>query len=521
MRVSADGTLWVVGIGINMLAARTLKTIPRGSGSTWTTLSPSVVSTGVWGVALDPADAGHAFVWHGDANVYQQTWDAGATWGIDHAAVPTLAYISCREIPWLAGNQALFFGQVEFDTYAGNLGVACAAQGRGYCESDLPNVGVTAQTIWTDKSLGNEMLGVNNVFTVPGVLAPSGVSQVFYLTSDKAIMPPRNPRAIDAWPTHMGPNGISPAYYALEHAWNLDWAPEDTNWIAANISWGPDSLSGFSEDGGVIWKRFVRQGVADAPSAHPGGRLCVTGVGKITRYLGNNGILERTLDSGVTWNQCSIEGVPMDYLSNASFGNRDVISSDKTRQGYLGLVLSLQGTREFGPNEDMFGLWLNTNHGADDAWVQKQAGYAWAGSGDNALFWNNRLRAVPGHSGYWMFSHGITFDGPLSVSTDDMATWTHMRYPEVYRVSDFAFGQPAPGSAWPSIWLLTKVSGVEGLYVSYDFMATTPRLVKSLADYVVAPFPICGDMNDYRKMYSGLQGGGAMRYELRDIRDPT
>lgn len=513
MKVSADGTLWVAGIGANTAAARSLKKIARGSGSSWTDITPTTVGASVLGFALDPADAAHAFVWAYNVNYYQQTWDAGSTWGIDHAGSPANADIIGQEVPWHGDESVIFMGETEFDTYAGNLGKLCAAHGIGYAETTLPGNGVSTQLVWHDKSKGNETLGVTNIASVPGIDRP------FYTVGDKCIMWPRHRRAIDAYPTHMGPNGAYPAYYALEHGWNIDWAPEDTTWLAAQIGWGGTALSGFSEDGGENWKRFVMQGVGDTGPSQPGGKLCVTGVGKVVRYRGNNGMLERTIDSGVTWNQCSLGGVPMDYLQNGVWENRNVIASCKERTGYLGLVVSLSGDREAGePNNDKFGLWLNTNHGADDAWVQKQAGASWAGPGDNALFHNARLRAVPGHAGWWMYTHGLDYDGPVSLSIDDMATWNTMRYPEVLRVSDFDFGPPVPGSSYPTLWLLARVGGVEGLHVSYDLMATTPTLIKSLSEFVTAPFPIGGDRNDSRLLYTGLGGGGSLRFERKDIR---
>lgn len=484
MRV-VDGTLYVNSV------EGTFWKLARGS-STWV----QITGWGAWGVYtfdVNPTDAGSIVVMGGDGELARTT-NGGTSWVGDGRWFDTIpspiGIYQNSDTYWLDGYVGSFY-PAEIKFRPGVTNELWAAQGLGVSKSNPPTTYVRWD--WHGEHAGIEELGFTKSLSIPGNARP------LFLNLDKAIIRPKNLDASNTYPifpgTTPGPKG------GVVHGWDVDYAPEDPNYIAALINYfGDDNkLAGYSTDGGRTWAKFAAQ----HPDGSVGGCIAVTGVGKIIWVPGDGGKAVRSLDNGVSWQYINMGGSSggIANWSNGIFIRRYIVTSDKTRPGHAAIIVNDSNQGIGG------GVYKTSDNGT--TWTNKFSGKI-DSTGDGVQFWHNTLKYIPGKGSELLFCSGVTFPTSKFIrSTDDGASWTPVRGSEVTAVNFFDFGKAKTGQSYPVVFFDGSVNNVSGIYRSEDNFATTPELLGRfpLGEIVERSF-IGGDMNRYGRMFAGLSGKG-------------
>ncbi|GAA2522741.1 cellulose binding domain-containing protein [Winogradskya humida] len=114
------------------------------------------------------------------------------------------------------------------------------------------------------------------------------------------------------------------------------------------------------------------------------------------------------------------------------------------------------------------------------------------------------LKAVPGKTGdVWLA--GTT---GLHHSTDAGTTFTKLA--TVTSAINVAFGKAAPGAAYPAVFLVGVVDGVDGVFRSDDAGATWVRINDNAHQYGNNGDALAGDPRVYGRVYLGTNGRGIL-----------
>lgn len=464
--VAGDGILYVTSNDGNP------NTVWRFSSGAWLKLLPP--SGQYWhSVMVDPFNPARILLGR-DSGHLTQSLDRGVTWG----GVVWTMNREASDIPWLAWTEESYMsnGDMRFDPVTPNR--LLFAQGIGVWTTTVPTT--FSSVTWNSQSLGIEQLVANVVTAPPGgrPVVASWDRPLFY-----SALP-------DVFPSRHGPNNA----HAIVMGWQVDYASTDPSFLAAVVDWWGVEESGYSTDRGQTWTRFPT--MPPWTDAVGFGTLAASTPDNIVWVPSNKRAPYYTKDRGRSWQKVALPGVadtPEGWsgLHWAYYLNRHIVAADRVTAGTFYMYHTPSG------------LYRSTNGGASWALVR---------SGEIAPFsaFNARLKAVPGKAGHLFFTSGhqsgATPSGSLMRSTDGGATWAAV--PNVLEAYDIGFGKEAPGSSYPSLFIVGWVGGVYGVWQS-DNEGQTWR---QIGDYPLGSLDfvktIDGDKNTYGTVYVGFAGSG-------------
>ena len=169
------------------------------------------------------------------------------------------------------------------------------------------------------------------------------------------------------------------------------------------------------------------------------------------------------------------------------------------------------------------GVWLTKDGGK--GWNQVLTGVVSAGNHDpkavmadgrdGRQFWQCQLEYVPGHAGELVYTpHADFADDQFFWSQDDGKSWSELNR-KIRNVVAFGFGKAAPGQARSAVYFWGAVDKKVGLYVSFDWFATTPRLLTRFPSQILAQVcTVAGDPDRFGRAYVGTKGAGWARIDL-------
>ena len=114
-----------------------------------------------------------------------------------------------------------------------------------------------------------------------------------------------------------------------------------------------------------------------------------------------------------------------------------------------------------------------------------------------------QLHTVPGRAGDLWLTAG---DGALWHSTD--AGGAFSKVGSVAAVATLGFGKAAPGTAYPAIYLVGVVGGVQGIFRSADEGASWVRINTDAQQWGWTGQVITGDPHRFGRVYLGTNGRG-------------
>jgi peptidoglycan hydrolase-like protein with peptidoglycan-binding domain len=437
MVVAHDGTVYLVAneIGNNLHIY---------SGGSWTSVSVGANGNSLHAVAVDPNNPDHIVVAHDGGDLSIST---------DHAATFTgysnnVSQVS-TDIPWLTFSGGyMSSGDLAFDPTASNVLYQSVGDGVVYTTPTVPNTHVT----FTWQSKGIEQLVANYIVSPPG-------GDPLVVSWDRAVFDVDNP---DVFPSGYGPANSFAA------GWDVDYAKNNSNYVAGVLGSGNNQASGYSTDGGKTWQTF-----ASMPSglfSLSGGSLAVASSSNLVVFPSDNGQPYYTKDGGNTWTQISITGLPSSGESGWSWAyylNRHIVTADPINLGTFYAY-------NYGPtgyNPSGSGVYKSTDGGT--TWSHIYTGEITLFSG-----FNTTMKAVPNKSGDLFFTGGFQsgdtlstpVDEPFKHSTDGGVTWDSV--PNVLEVGAFGFGKAATGTTTPTLYIVGWVNNVYGIFESDDDAAT-------------------------------------------------
>jgi xyloglucan-specific exo-beta-1,4-glucanase len=115
------------------------------------------------------------------------------------------------------------------------------------------------------------------------------------------------------------------------------------------------------------------------------------------------------------------------------------------------------------------------------------------------------IKAVPGIEGDVWIAGGT---GGLFHSVNNGTSFTNLTV--VTSAVSVGFGKAAPGLTYPAIYIVGKVSGVNGFFRSDDAGVTWVRINDDLHQYGTANQALTGDPRIYGRVYIGTNGLGAV-----------
>lgn len=459
-------------------------------------------------VAVDPFDPLH-LVWvdENSAN-WRQSRDSGAT-SVDLGNERR----GRGESAWLSESRiGIFPAQILFDPRCrGRLWVA---EGVGVSYCDLP--ATPAQpVVFRDMNAGiSEFVATCGISAAGNPTALLGVM-------DKGVWRVGED-GNDGWSYAPRP-GRTPSPGSIAHLRSIDNAIDDPAFVVGLFQ--QEGSNGWSEDWGRSFTTFPPP--AGQQSWLPGGDCAVSTRRNIMIAQANSGAAWWTKTGGQRsedWHPVAFGGYsPVGSWINAYYVHRDCLAADKTRPGvFAALVNNIykDSSNRDTVGRDIAGLWLNRNGGEGD-WEQRAKGtLAPRGARGHTLsqFWQARLAYVPGHSGELLYANceGRNLQDQLMWLKDDGAEIVGL---PAYRLRAFDFGMAAPGAQRPAVYFYGTVGKVQGLYVSFDWFATTPVLISRFPngsiDQVAAGLGLVGDMNRFGRCYLGFGGNGWVRTDLR------
>ncbi len=509
MRVLPDGTLWLLEINAQGYGFKVWK-LPRGTGSTWSSFTVPTMS---YSVVPDPANANNIVAMGGDGPINRST-DGGATWLGEWNGGGNLLYQNATTISTQGGYPGGFYASKA--VYDG-AGVLWCAQGLGISRSQTPlPANPTVRWDWYDETAGKESIGFTGVHTFPGN------SRLIITGYDKSMLRPIDLDRYTAKPRWADPTlDIT----SVNHGYDLDWAPEDINYLAINEG-SKKKTVGYSLNGGKDWQLCATQppiidgDLVSSPTV--GGAITTTGVGKFAIYPGNNLKAYYTLDNGAGWNPLNLPGTGTTGTGSwcsSTFNRKDLASSDKTRGGHAIAVTSVD-------HPAGAGVWKTADHHV--TWTKVKNGVI--DSNEPNQVDSLQIDYIPGRSGEILFtaSRGESANARLMYSGDDGAAWAAQW--GFGAMTNFSFFAPLAGEAYPAIIVCGSISGVRGVYFVPGaanlaaWLAGTPVLVTryplGLLTYI---FRVAADHRPefWGRFYIMLSGNGGVYGDLQDIASAT
>lgn len=507
MRIKYDafGNLWATQYGVVNNIWK------KPAGGAWVNLS-NTLSDQYNDVAVDPTNSNHIVAIGGFGHVIRST-NGGTSWpdnwNVGNSNNPAEQLFRSTSIRWLdlgpSQQWSPLTGQIDFDpSVSGRVWVPNGV-GLHYC--DLP-ASSASKLKWVEDAAGVEELVAHEIMVNPNGVALVGChDQGIFRVEDmtRYVNPQKAPATIaDTFAS----GGLHP--FLVQPCTGLDYAADDPNWIACLHHGGFDSTrianphNGYSTDGGVTWNMFPAL-PPHKPYSFGGGSIAVGNAGNVIILWNGNGMPVYTKNSGTTWSDLPLPGIPADgvengfeWQGNGFFLNKRMITYDKAGGAFY--------LFNYGPptNTSLRGIWKSTTQG--DSWTQVYSGAVTAN-----CFFHTHLRSVPGQAGHLFFTAGLSFSDTLRRSTNGGVTWTDCT--GIAYVTDIGFGKAAPGKTYPAIYFWGAVGGTFGLYRSDDNLATTVLLDSHPGGWLDYPAAVAGDLNTYGRVYLAMSSSGSVRGE--------
>jgi photosystem II stability/assembly factor-like uncharacterized protein len=385
--------------------------------------------------------------------------DAGRTW----TALLDRAQWDHSAAPYTAGFTRHWLGDVEIDPLDSDHAIFTTGYGI-WVTRDLRDSDAGRPTRWSFEDQGIEE-------TVPTVLVspPSGPHLLSGLADvdgfrhdDLSVSPPAGRFGTPAF------KDTSSLAFAWQH-------PEVV--VRSGNTYKNNLLTGaYSTDGAATWREFATEPPGTVGAYWRGeGPIAISPDAKTVVWSPTGVAPHLTVDWGATWYPCVGGSVNLAVVA-------DTVNSSKfyaydTEAGTL--VVSGDGARSF--KAVAGGLPV----------VKGRWGPA-----------PGKLAAVPGHEGeFWVIANSV-----LLHSTDSGASILAAKNVQAKLIG---FGKAAPGRATPAIFLVGKVSGVEGIFRSDDGGSAWVRINDERHGFGEMR-ALCGDPRIFGRVYFGTGGRGIL-----------
>lgn len=445
-------------------------------------------------VTVNPRVKDHVVALGPNMEVYRTTKDGSKTWvwnQFENRIYPSKQPYHCPDRPWQdtsgSYHKGLFPSRAEFNPDTPNRVSVYHGTGTLYFDPPAKYGGVE---FW-DTTVGIEQIVANGGMSyVGGDHWLYGWDKGAWKFDDFSVPASKH------YPEKVG----------FTHCWDMDVSPSHRTVVAlCNSAQSTGYQTAYSVD---------KEEFQLFPNQHPdsyrlGGCIAAFSDQAFLWVPFNNGKAIYTLDRGATpWKYVTL-GVPMPDDGQESgwsfamyFKKICVVASNETPgRGWL----VNYGPKDF---EHLRGVW-RTDNGPAGPWIQVLKGgipgHQWM------LFHHMTMKEVPGHANFLLMSGGSapSHNEPLMGSRDGGATWAPIGT-GVAGVSDFSFGKPLPGAAYPVVRFAGRVKGVDGVYEITNLDSPTIALITRYPAGMVTDSlrAISGDMNVYGKWAYGYGGSG-------------
>ena len=472
--LASDGTLYLDYAnqpGPNGMTDGSVWKYGTGTGH-WTDITPEVPGAGgnpafgYAGLATDPEHPGTVMVatndrWNPIDTIYRST-DGGATWEdvgahatLDISASPYLAWGGAPKFGWWIAAVAID----PFDPAHVLYGTGATVYGSG----DVTSADHGGGTTWTSAAAqGIEETAVEDL-----VAPAAGPCQLISAVGDLGGF--CHTRLDHSPATGM----IQPILGSGSSVAEAGQARLDV----AMVGW---SGGDFSADGGATWTAMKLPagepyGAGVAALSADGGT--VLWAPEVNSWAAEPGTPVYSTDQGQTWTP----------VSGLAAGLMPVADPVNPREFYA-----------FDPGSGT--VLRSTDGGA--SFSAAAAGLP-AGVGSEQSGSLPQLHTVPGRAGDLWLTAG---DGALWHSTD--AGGAFSKVGSVTTVATVGFGKAAPGAAYPAIYLVGVVGGVQGIFRSADEGASWVRINTDAQQWGWTGQVITGDPHTFGRVYLGTNGRG-------------
>lgn len=373
-------------------------------------------------------------------------------------------------------------GEVTFDPVIRDR--LWIAEGTGvWIVSDLSDDHVT----WEEVSVGQEHLVSNDAISLPG-------GRVITAHWDRPLFVHDDP---DRYPGRHQPSR------RFNSAWDLDCIPNDPDFVVAIIDDhryccydDGHRQSGYSDDGGNTWFRFVSQ---PAPRGNDSihGKIAVSAQDRdnIVWLPAWNELPYFTTDRGKTWKQAALPGNSGNCCIAAPWFQREAIVADRVvpHQFYL---------------YDWAGGHVFRSSDGGESWQRFESVVpAWG--------YHAKIRSVPGRANHLWFAHGKQEAAKLIQgvmrSTDGGETWVQSK--GTSETLNIAIGKAAPGAQYPTIYIQGRVDGEFGYFKSTDQSQTWTKIGEHPLGIYAAAKVMEADPFEHGRLYVGFDGNGFVYYD--------
>lgn len=413
---------------------------------------------------------------------------------------------SGSEIPWMGGLALMFPAEVLFDPFENDR--LLVAQGVGVA---------SVATTGSRYPISDWSAGIEELCAVSAICVPGG--KTFLSAYDKSFW------RVDSFAGYAN-NFRYPLQAGRKHDASLvaftsymDSVKGSSDFLVGVIAPTADSAPGYTDDGGESWHAF-----AAAPESGWGVGGCIAASTKDNILLlpSNRAVGVFTVDGGKRWEPIKLDGVtPTAGFSNAFYVFRKNLAADKERPGTFALVYTT--LKDDLCVEPKGGLWVTRDGGKTWSHVfqgvigeGKCAPTSMINAGvDPRQFWQCQLEYVPGRAGELVYTpFADARSDRFHWSSDGGTSWKQL-HRSIRNVRTFGFGRAMEGQPRPALFLWGEVDGVEGLYASYDWCASKPRLITKHPSPLFGKVTcIAGDSDRLGRLIVGLSCAGWVRFDL-------
>lgn len=482
--IDENGHIYIVGAEYNNGSRSTIGMM-RYDGSQWTQLftdNPTIILSEI---AIDPFDNNRIFLF---SEGFQETYRSFNGSSNSPSWTAITSDIAAPNIPWLAWieNDWFTLGEVVFDPIqADKLWIS---HGTGtYYSTDLADDNM----IWTESAVDQEHLVSNDAMALPD-------GRVLTAHWDFAMFDHSD---LDEYPqTQMG-------YNRFNSVWDFDYTPADNDFLVAVIedhrfccyADGAARNSSYSTDGGASWTPFASN-PGDEFDMHFGTMaIAAENTDNIIWLPAQNKSPFYTKDRGATWTEITLPNNSGSCCHGGFFLKRRALTADRVEPATFYIYDWGNGTV------------YKTTDGGENWSAQVDALPAWS--------WHGKLMSVPDYAGHLLFVNGPEENRDLVEgllrSTDGGQSFTEMTGTD--EVLNVAIGKAAPGSDYPTLYILGKVNDVYGYWMSTDEGSSWQNIgTYPLGIYADATV-MEGDMHNYGRLIVGFSGNGFMYYQAEAL----